>query len=213
LSRRPPSPKCLPPTDPIKIINKRLERRADDHGGSAATATLLAGAPAPSNSTHTLAVVAGNIERTADEDWFAFNASAGAVTLTLDLCPVSSAGTGAFDRSNLDLRVRVYNQSRALLASFDPPEHALLSGVLQYELPVSGTYYLAVAGTGDRNGGLTAWSPYASLGEYRFNVEHPTAEAPLTGESSGPALVNPQAQLSVKVRRGAKRISSSRPSS
>jgi len=98
--------------------------------------------------------VAGNIERSGDQDWFTFAASAGTATVNMALVPSCSASSScsgtssSSSRTNLDTKVALFNASGTQLASWDP-QVALLSGSNSFTLPAGGQYYLSVTGTGE----------------------------------------------------------------
>ena len=117
-----------------------LAHRADDHGSTSASATLLAGTTA--GGVTTLAAT-GVIERPGDVDVFAFTAGAGA----------ASFGFAPAARSaNLDAQLDLHNGAGQLLASVNPLE--ALNATLSTTLPSAGTHTAVLAVTD--NAGLTA---------------------------------------------------------
>ena len=110
-----------------------LPLRADDHGDTPGTATVLAGTAGGGLTT---LATQGVIERPTDVDMFAFAAAAGTASFT-----VSPAARSA----NLDALVKLRDAAGNLLASVNPTD--ALNGQFSVVLPASGTYYLAVQGT------------------------------------------------------------------
>lgn len=137
--------------------------RADDHGNSAATATLL-------TSTST-----GIIGRN-DVDWFAFNADGG-TTLRLAVAPSGP---------NLDSRLRLYDSSGTLLAGSAPTTAfstydiaTNLGGGISRAL-TAGVYYASVEGVGNGDPLGDGYSSYGSLGAYTISVETGAAASPIS---------------------------------
>ena len=137
-----------------------LPLRADDHGNTAATATLLSGTA--SGGVTTLASQ-GVIERASDVDVFAFAASAGTASFT-----VSTAARSA----NLDAWVSLRDAAGNLLANVNPID--ALNASFSVVLPAAGTYYLAVQGTGKGDPLTTGYSSYGSVGQYSVAASVPT---------------------------------------
>ena len=133
--------------DELAIITTGgLDYRADDHGDTDATATLL---PAGAQFSAT-----GVIERNTDVDVFAFNTSAAGVTLT-----VTPAALGP----NLDLLVELYDSTGALLATNNPADS--LSASISLNV-AAGQYFLHVRGTGNGDPAGPGYSSYGCLGSY-----------------------------------------------
>lgn len=152
-----------------------LPLRADDHGNTAATATLLA-----ATVTGGVAGFAaqGVIERPGDVDVFAFSAAAGAVTLQL---------TPATRSPNLDAAIELRNAAGVLLASANPAE--AVGAAISFTLPAAGTYYVSVTGVGKGDPLTTGYSNYGSLGNYLLTVNAlaVVAQAPVAVLSATPA--------------------------
>lgn len=121
--------------------------RADDHGDSPASATALA--VSSGNVTGS-----GVIGTRSDVDVFAFYSGAGNINLT-----VIPAAIGP----NLDIAVALYDAAGNQL-TYNNPAEQLNASIALTNMP-AGTYYLAVDGTG-KGDATTAYSDYASLGEY-----------------------------------------------
>ncbi len=143
-----------------------LPLRADDHGDTLATATLLSG-----NSAGGLAMLAaqGVIERASDTDLFAFAAGAGSASFSVNT---------AARAPNLDLLVTLRDASGAVLLSVNPVD--AVNASFSATLPAAGTYYLSVQGTGKGDPLGTGYSNYGSLGQYAVaaTVAAPASQAP-----------------------------------
>lgn len=129
-----------------------LPLRADDHGGTAGTATALT---ATSSGGLTSLAAVGIIERPGDVDMFSFAAGAGSASFTV---------SPAVRSANLDALVTLRDASGAVLATVNPAD--LLNATFSATLPATGTYYLAVTGTGKGDPATTGYSNYGSLGQY-----------------------------------------------
>ncbi len=149
--------------DYVVMGQNGLAHRADDHGSTFASATLLAGTTA--NGVTTLAVT-GVVERPTDVDVFAFTAGAGAASF--GLAPASRA-------PNLDAQLDLHNAAGQLLASVNPPD--LLNATLSTTLPAAGTYYLSVRGVGKGDPLTTGYTNYGSLGQYALTGTVPASTA------------------------------------
>lgn len=136
-----------------------LPLRADDHGATPGTATVLSGSASGGIVT---ATGTGVIERPGDIDMFAIAAGAGSATFT-----VSPAARSA----NLDALVKLTDAAGTVLATANPAE-ALNAGIT-VTLPAAGTYYLAVTGTGKGDPLATGYTNYGSLGQYAVAVSVP----------------------------------------
>jgi hypothetical protein len=186
--------------DDLALISRHLAQRADDHGDGPGAATLLhPDALELAGPGRAAAGAAGNIERTGDADWFAFDAGgAGEAALAVDLVPDAPVPgvPPLFVRANADVKLAVYGPLPAdappgaappqLLAAFDP-QGALLRGSVSAALPGAGRYLVSVTGTGDGSDATSGYTSYGSLGEYRLRVEYPAAAAPdgVTGGGGG----------------------------
>lgn len=133
--------------DDLTIIQQNgLAVRADDHGNSASTATVL-----PAGSTWQSW---GLITSTNDSDWFRFSAGAGAATLV-----ASPAALGP----NLDITLELRDATGGLLASANPA--ASLGATISTTLS-GGDYFLVVRGCGNGDPLTTGYTAYGSLGQY-----------------------------------------------
>ncbi|UOQ72255.1 carbohydrate-binding protein [Hymenobacter cellulosilyticus] len=133
--------------------------RNDDHSGSISGATNLA------RNGNSLSG-SGIIERTGDQDYFAFSTSGGTVNLNLNT--VGRHG-------NLDIVGRLFTSSGTQIGTFDT--QGSLSTTLSANLS-AGSYYLQIDGTSYGNPVTEGYSDYGSLGT--FNITG-TAPAPASG--------------------------------
>ncbi|WP_374330512.1 PKD domain-containing protein [Aestuariivirga sp.] len=146
-----------------------LPLRADDYGNTIYTASAFGGGS-----------LDGVIEQASDVDVFSIAASAGTLTAT-----VSPA-----DRSpDADLMLTLMDGSGSILASANPQNQ--LSASVTFPIPATGTYYLAVRGTGQGDPASTGYSAYGSVGNFRLTASY-------TGASGSP----PQAVLTASTNSG-----------
>ncbi len=144
--------------DDLSIIATGAPVRADDHGDTRPTATVL-----PS-SAHVTA--AGRITTRTDKDMFRFQA-AGPTTIQVNPAPVGP---------DLDIRADLFDATGTPVTFSDPPAHDVTQGTsagmnaaITQTLP-SGTYYLQVDGVGQGNVLTTGYTDYASLGPYTVDI-------------------------------------------
>lgn len=151
-----------------------LPLRLDDHGDVNAAATVLVGT---SSGGVTTVSSQGVIERPTDVDVFAFSAAAGPVNVTL---------TPATRSANLDAVVTLRNSAGTVLASANPVD--ALNATLSVTVPLAGTYYLSVQGTGKGDPLSTGYSSYGSVGQYALGVNFytPGNTAPTAAISATP---------------------------
>lgn len=164
------------------FLSRWLDYRPDDHGNSSAAATRLAAAPLAANRGRVTDSVVGNIQNTDDQDWFAFNASAGLLAMRIDLVPDGEAsGWPDLVRSDADVSARLlWAANGSVVAEWDPRcapacgdgATSLLRGYLTARLPADGDYNLVITGVGD-GGASDGYTSYASLGEYRVTLAFP----------------------------------------
>ncbi len=124
--------------------------KADDHGNSAANASLLTVA----NSTVS---ASGIISTRTDQDFFRFDTAGGNVTLN-----VAPAAIGA----NLDIEANLFDINGTLVASNNPLQ--TLGASINANL-AAGAYFLRIDGVGagtPTDATPTGYSDYASLGQY-----------------------------------------------
>ena len=124
---------------------------ADDHGDSAASASIL---EASTDGTTTTLSGNGLIRRSEDVDVFSFVAGSGNYLINVD---------PAYFSANLDIAIELRNSAGALIASANPGTSlpASLSGNLS-----AGAYFLHVDGTGKGNPLSDGYSDYGSIGRY-----------------------------------------------
>ncbi len=125
--------------DDMAVLGRVLGYRADDHGGSVATATWL---PISGNEIQS----SGVIGSTGDADYFAFWHGGGRVLLKVD---VTARG------ANLDAKLELRNHQGTLLQSFD--SDLILGAAISADLP-KGTYHVVVKSHGD----------YGDVGQYNL---------------------------------------------
>ena len=135
--------------DDLAIIASYVGYRADDHGDTAATATVL-----PTVSSWT---VSGVISSSADVDVFSFDTGSGPVVISLN--PDNRS-------ANLDILAELRDANGALVATSNP------LGALNASFNLSlsaGTYFLHVRGTGEGDPLTTGYSAYGSIGQYTIS--------------------------------------------
>lgn len=144
--------------DFVVAASNGLSIRTDDHGNTAATATVLSGSSFAADGVITTAT---------DIDVFAFTASAGPATIAVDPAPTSP---------DLDIRLDIRNTGGELVASIDPASAALngdiatgMNASTNVTFTTSGTYTLTVDGVGKGDPLTTGYSDYGSVGHYRVS--------------------------------------------
>ncbi len=138
--------------DDLAVItgNNGFGYRADEHGNTNATATLLSWASAGLSAS-------GIIARNTDVDVFAMDVAAG--ILNLDVSPFANG-------PNLDILASLYNSAGQLVASSNPV--SALNASLSV-LVAAGRYYLHIDGIGKAAiSGDPGYSDYGSLGFYNL---------------------------------------------
>lgn len=155
--------------------------RADDHGGTTATATVLSGSPATAT---------GRITSRGDVDAFLVEAGAGPATFTV---------TPASTSPNLDVLLRVLDVAGNVVGSSDPAVAYVsrdsatgLGAELQLEL-AAGTYTITVDGTGYGSPTVDGYSDYGSLGTYRLTSSVTDGGTPPPPPPPPPPLTAPAA--------------------
>jgi PKD repeat protein len=151
-----------------------LPLRGDDHGNTTGSATTLKSSTA---SGVTTLIGGGFIERSTDVDVFSFVAGAGTISIA-----VNPAARSA----NLDLQADLMDGNGKVLATANPVD--ALNGALSFTTSSSGTFFVAVRGTG-RGDLTTGYSNYGSLGEYRISgsVSASASQPPVAALSANPA--------------------------
>ena len=130
--------------------------RSDDHGGSIATATILAG-------LSSAVVTNGVIEGDADMDFFRFTAAGGPVTIKVNRAPRDS---------NLHMQVKLHDAGGTPIFTNTPADNSS-SGTQSATNTLTlagGFYYVSVQGVGSGDPVTTGYSSYASLGQYSVIV-------------------------------------------
>ncbi|MDB5272596.1 MAG: hypothetical protein JWO58_963 [Chitinophagaceae bacterium] len=139
--------------------------RTDNQGNTTATAAALV---VSSSGAVSADQNAGVIEKTTDLDFFSFTTSGG--TVQLNVTTVARDG-------DLNIEVKLYNQSGGLVNTFSPAgvvDHAAKTRSTNLNATVSqsvaaGTYYISVNGVGDLDPFGDGYSEYASLGSYTIS--------------------------------------------
>jgi len=160
--------------DDLAIITSNgFGYRCDDHGDMVSSATAVASPAVLAN------VAKGIIEQAGDVDMFRFSTTGGEVSLHV----IAMA-----EGPNLDILATVYDSDGEVIAIEDPASTYMARLSLTLE---SGTYYLAVTGTGfgtplaDPPSGYTS---YGSLGQYWVRIADPN-DAPTDITLGGSAVV------------------------
>lgn len=144
--------------DYVVAQSRGLPLRADDFGGTLATATALQGTTV---SNVTSSAIEGVIERPGDSDLFIIAAGAGPATFAIK--PANRS-------PDADLVLRLLDSNGSEITSNNPLD--LLNATISYNLPSTGTYYLEVKGTGKGDPLTTGYSDYGSLGLYRLTASY-----------------------------------------
>ncbi len=153
--------------DDISLITSRLNLRSDDHGDDIFTPSALyidsqgnIPVTSPETDPHNLAPEnKGIIETRDDVDFFAFDAGAGPVDITVTPAWDSFYRTSRRG-ANLDIQAVLYDWDGNVIASSEPIDET----DAQISTTVSGgQYLLAVSGVGNS---VTPYSDYGSLGQY-----------------------------------------------
>lgn len=160
--------------DFLVMQNNGVMFAADDFGSTIATAAELA--PTAAGSVNTYDIL-GVTETPSDVDMFRFNSEAGTVTVN----------ARPFERGpNLDMLVQLRDAGGNVLAESNPAD--LLTGAITFAVPVAGTYYLSVEGTGKGDPLAVGYTGYGSIGRYAVTMSAPLAAggAPVAVISASP---------------------------
>ena len=132
--------------DQISLISQRVARLVDEHGNTAATASVVTG--------ETL-VAGGVISDRTDTDWFKMSAGQGTVNIS---------GLAASPSANLKLSLSLVDEAGNVLATGSS------SGMnSNLSVPVlGGNYYIVVDGVGTGDA-LTAYTDYSSIGRFSLS--------------------------------------------
>ena len=130
--------------------------KADDHGNSIASASLL-------NINNGNASQSGVIQNRTDVDYFSFNTAAGGINLNITPSQYSP---------NLDISASLYDSLGNLILNSNPSG---LAANLATTL-ASGTYFVSVDGIGFADPLSTGYSDYSSLGFYSITGTIPNGQ-------------------------------------
>lgn len=107
----------------------------------------------------------GVIQSAGDKDLFRFDAPAGVMRLAAAPAELSP---------NLDIRLELRDATDQVLVASNP--EIGLSAELEFTLPETGRYYLAVVGVGHGNAASDGYSNYGSAGAYAISGEIPVGD-------------------------------------
>ncbi|MBX0288924.1 RICIN domain-containing protein [Hymenobacter sp. HSC-4F20] len=141
--------------------------RNDDHSNSTTGATAL------SRNGNSLSG-SGIIERTSDQDYFAFTTAGGAVSLNVNT-------VGRY--GNLDIVARLFTSTGTQIGTFDTGGGGNLNTTISANLS-AGTYYVQIDGTSSGNPATDGYSDYGSLGTFSIS-----GTAPAGATSAGVATL------------------------
>ncbi|HET6566092.1 MAG TPA: hypothetical protein VFG52_11820, partial [Xanthomonadales bacterium] len=170
--------------DDLAIISGKLGYRADDHGDTISTGSLLDvasdGTVVASNPEldpdNILPENKGIIQSRTDVDVFTFGTGGGTVNLTVrpawDAFYRATSNRGA----NMDIKAELRNAAGNLLASSDPTNDTMAT--INYTVS-AGTYHLLITGVGNST---APYSDYGSQGMYFING----SVAPASADTSAP---------------------------
>jgi hypothetical protein len=189
--------------DDVAVIDARgAPLLSDDHGDTAATATVLAAAGGVTTT--------GLVERRVDEDWFRFEAAG----------PTTIVAAPAPQGPNLDLELQLYAADGSTVLGTDDPGSdwpylgsppwtwfgaAPVTGLdarLERDL-APGTYHVRVRGVGAGDPRQTGYSDYGSLGRYTLGISPdgvsppPPVDPPVVTITSGPPAITRDATVSI----------------
>jgi hypothetical protein len=175
--------------DDYAVMGQFLNLLPQQYANSIPTATPL---PAVRVSSPVLYQTSGIISNQGQMDFFSFPAAAGN---TLD---ISAVGAGSittsdgevFNIGNLDILLTLYGPTGALIQSSNPSGSttAGLSARMQVTLPVTGKYYVSIAGVGAGDSAGYGYSSYGSRGRYTLTVQGSTTP-PVPVPSPSPGVV------------------------
>jgi PKD repeat protein len=168
--------------DFLVMQSNGVQFAADDFGSSIATAATLTGTAL--NGVNTFDA-RGVVETPSDADVFKFASGAGAITINV----------APFERSpNLDILLQLRDAGGAVLAESNIAGG--LSAAISVTVPVGGTYYVSIQGTGQGDVLSTGYGTYGSIGRYSFNLSAPQA-ASLPSAAIGTSATSGTAPLTV----------------
>lgn len=148
--------------------NQTVQFRIDDIGSTTSAATTI-------SALATVSSVFGLIERNDDVDFFRFETTGGLLSISaegLNLRRIYGNQDLNFG-TNLDVVLKLYNAGGTLLRSANPADSIFAT---MTEPLTSGTYYIAVSGTGE----------YGALGQYTLTTQvTPAPPAPVMSNPTG----------------------------
>ncbi len=165
--------------DDVSIIAGRLGFREDDHGD-----TMMEASPLSSSYLHTGNLIEdGLITDENDVDFFRFVATDSSYVIDVsgsgaDFSNTNENGYAAsLNYTNLDLLVKVYDESGTLIYTCDPTDSFFAHFQID-DLEIGDTYYISVEGTGfgDPTVPGEGYSPYGSIGQYFVTMAATTLE-------------------------------------
>jgi len=157
--------------DYLVIQSNGLGFRVDDHGNELSTATELS-----QGSTFS---ITGILEQRSDVDFFRFYSGVGDVQINAN----------AFTPGpNVDVELRVYNSSGAVIAQSNPS--STLSSALSFAAPYDGTYYVRIDGVGKGDPLAGGYTDYGCVGQYSLTgtVSSPSGNQPPVALAQGSPL-------------------------
>lgn len=170
--------------DDLAKIAFKVPYRADDHGNTIATASLLiadaAGIVLAANNF-------GVIEKRTDLDVFTFNAASGNVNFTIK----AKTESGSASVPDLDIQARLLDASGAEIVRVDPTNMVLSTLVTISQSVSAGTYYLEIDGVAGYGSPLTSgYTDYGSLGQFFISGSYPPGPATGIADNSAANEIN-----------------------
>jgi hypothetical protein len=149
--------------DDVAIIASRIGWAPLTAGSSIATARMLTGTVVSSTvSTAT----ANGIALPGTPSVYGFKATQGLATVVVSGVAPWVAG---LPQTNVDLQMNITDSAGNILRNINPTDTTAIPAT-SLVLPVDGTYYVWLAGTGLGS----SYSSYASMGAFKLDVEYPT---------------------------------------
>jgi hypothetical protein len=152
--------------DDIAIISSNIGWAPQAAGSGIATTAWLTGMPS-GNGVTSIASAYDVVQAAGTLLVYKFNATQGLATVYINgIAP----WVGDVPRTDVDLQMNITDARGNVLRAVDPPDTTVIPST-SLVLPVDGTYYIWVAGTGLAG----SYSNYGSMGQFFLNVEYPTA--------------------------------------